>query len=204
MTFVYLLDGILIGFLLAAPIGPAGIICIRRTLVHGKREGLKVALGGAAADIVYAIVAAFGLTLISDFVSSQQKLIRIVGGILLMVVGMYSYREKPLENRSSTKLNRHAVLWAIFFMGLTNPMLLFAYAATFSSYGLDKAGGGYMGLALLAGGVFLGSFLWFWLLTLLSHFFKEKVTAGGLAIVDKISGSLLVILGGLALWRGLG
>jgi len=203
MAFVYLLEGILTGFFLAAPIGPAGIICIRRTLVHGRQEGFNVGLGGASADLVYAIVAAFGVTLISDFVNTQQQLIRLVGGILLMVVGLYSFRTRSMENPHPIKLNKHAVLWAIFFMGLTNPVTVFAYAAAFSAFGVKQAVNNFMDPFLLVGGVFHGSFHWFSLLTLLSHSFREKTTSSRLAIVDKVAGSLLVLLGAAAVWRGL-
>ena len=81
MILISLLEGFAIGFLLAMPVGPIGILCIRRTLTYGKYQGLIIGLSGASADIIYALVAAFGVTLISDFITGFQYWIRLAGGV---------------------------------------------------------------------------------------------------------------------------
>jgi threonine/homoserine/homoserine lactone efflux protein len=87
MTGLYSLEGAVIGFSLAAPIGPVGILCVRRTLEHGARYGLVIGVSAASCDMVNGIVAAFGITLISDFITLEQCWIRLVGGIILIVMG---------------------------------------------------------------------------------------------------------------------
>ncbi len=205
MTLVYFLEGILIGFLVAAPIGPAGVICIRRTLAYSRQEGVTVGLGAAAADLVFAGVAAFGVTLISGFVNTHQQEFRLVGGALLVTVGLFfSVRAKTAGHPRGIKANEHAVFWGIFFMGLTNPMPLLAYAAAFTIAGVKGAFDSSLDPLLLVGGVFLGSFLWFLLLTLSSFSFKETMTGASVVIVNKAAAGLLIVLGILALWRGTG
>ena len=79
MNFIFLLKGLAIGFSLAAPVGPIGILCIRRTLAHGSKRGIIIGLSAASADMVYGIIAAFGVTLISNFIAQEQHWIRLIG-----------------------------------------------------------------------------------------------------------------------------
>ncbi|MEM8536119.1 MAG: LysE family translocator, partial [Chloroflexota bacterium] len=68
--------GIIIGFLIAAPVGPIGVLCIRRTLTDGQIAGLISGLGAATADAVYGCIAGFGLTFVATFLASQQFWLR--------------------------------------------------------------------------------------------------------------------------------
>src|SRR5512143_2453089 len=99
MTGLYFLEGAVIAFSLAAPIGPVGILCVRRTLEHGARYGLEIGVSAACCDMVNGIVAAFGLSLISDFISLEQSWIRLVGGIILLVIGYGAFRMHPLTDK---------------------------------------------------------------------------------------------------------
>jgi threonine/homoserine/homoserine lactone efflux protein len=201
MHFIYFLKGLAIGFSLAAPVGPVGVLCIRRTLAHGSKRGLIVGLSAASADMLYGIIAAFGVTLISDFISNQQYWIRLMGGILLLALGYRTYRSHPASETMRNGTNGHArALISTFFLTLTNPMTLFAFAAVFASIGLQEITGDHWSASLLVAGVFLGSMSWFLLLTSLVHFFKEKISKGGIALVNKIAGSLLMFFGAFALW----
>jgi threonine/homoserine/homoserine lactone efflux protein len=204
MDFIYLLRGIAIGFSLAAPVGPVGILCIRRTLAHGSRRGIIIGLSAASADMVYGIVAAFGVELISDFISQQQHWIRLVGGILLLILGYHTFFSHPATDTTTSGKNGHTRIFvSTFFLTLTNPMTLFAFAAVFAGIGLDKTLGIHGYAIFLVAGIFLGSLSWFSLLTSLVHFFREIITTDGLVIINKVAGSLLIIFGAFALWSGL-
>ena len=91
MHIPFLLKGILIGFSIAAPVGPIGVLCIRRTLAEGRRAGLVSGLGAATADLFYGCVAAFGLTFISQFLINQENGLRLVGGIFLLYLGIKTF-----------------------------------------------------------------------------------------------------------------
>jgi threonine/homoserine/homoserine lactone efflux protein len=204
MNFIFLIEGLVIGFSLAAPVGPVGVLCIRRTLTHGSKRGLIVGISAACADMLYGIVAAFGVTLISDFISHQQQWIRLVGGILLIILG---YRTFHSHASTDTPINgTNGLVRAFistFLLTLTNPMTLFAFAAVFAGIGLNKIIGDNWSGTFLVAGVFLGSLSWFTLLTALVHFFREKITANGLTLVNKIAGTLLILFGVFALWKSL-
>jgi threonine/homoserine/homoserine lactone efflux protein len=203
MYLLYLLKGIAIGFSLAAPVGPIGILCIRRTLAHGSKRGIIIGLSAASADVIYGLVAAFGVTLISDFISQEQHWIRLIGGILLLVLGYRTYISHPATDIALGGKNGHArTYFSTFFLTLTNPMTFFAFAVVFAGIGLDKSMGFHGNSLFLVAGIFLGSLSWFILLTSLVHFFHDIITTDGLVIINKIAGSLLALFGIIAVWSG--
>ena len=205
MTCLYFLEGAVIGFSLAAPIGPVGILCVRRTLEHGSRYGLVIGVSAAFCDLVNSIVAAFGITLVSDFITLEQYWIRLVGGLILLVMGYSVCRAQPLADQVVTAPRGHT--WTFFSTALlvfTNPLTFFAFAAAFAVIGVkDIAGHPVSGLMLVTG-VFFGSLTWFVLLAGLVHFFREKVTRVRLTLVNRIAGALLMLCGVFALWNGIG
>jgi threonine/homoserine/homoserine lactone efflux protein len=204
MDINYFLNGLAIGFSLAVPVGPVGVLCIRRTLTQGGRKGLIVGLSAASADMVYGLVAAFGVTLISNFITAQQQWIRLFGGILLLGLGYRTFHSHPTTEKVEDSFNGHTRAFiSSFFLTLTNPMTMFAFAAVFAGIGLERILGDHWSASLLVAGIFLGSLSWFSLLTLLTYIFKEKITTRGLILVNKIAGGLLTLFGFVALWTGL-
>jgi threonine/homoserine/homoserine lactone efflux protein len=202
MNFIFLLEGLAIGFSLAAPVGPVGVLCIRRTLTHGSKRGLIVGLSAACADMIYGIVAAFSVTLISDFISTHQQWLRLTGGVLLLVLGYRTFHSHASTDTPINGANGHfRAFISTFLLTLTNPMTLFVFAAVFAGVGLNKIIGDNWSGTFLVAGVFLGSLSWFTLLTALVHFFREKITANGLALVNRIAGTLLILFGAFALWN---
>ena len=204
MLIDYILKGIAIGFLMAAPIGPIGILCARGTILYGIRRGFTIGLSGAAGDIIYAIAAVFGVKLIFDLVEAHQPLMRLAGGILLIAAGLYTFRSHPKTNlKEPRKVGETGIFASTFLLALTNPLTLFGYAAAFSAVGIPKFLGHRTAIVMLIAGVFLGSSLWFSFLIWLSHHFKEKVTTRGVNIINKSAGSLLVLFGIIGLFFGL-
>jgi len=204
MDFVYFLQGAVIGFSLAAPIGPVGILCVRRTLEHGARYGLVIGVSAACCDVVYSIVAAFGITLVSDFVILEQYWIRLIGGTILLVIGYGVFRTHPPVDKAVKAPRGHT--WVVFSTALlvfTNPLTLFAFAAAFAVIGVKNIVGHPVSGLMLVAGVFFGSLTWFVLLTGLVHFFREKVMRVGFALVNQVAGSLLMLCGLYALWNGI-
>ena len=204
MNSMYLLEGAVIGFSLAAPIGPVGILCVRRTLEHGVRYGLVIGVSAASCDMVNSIVAAFGITLVSDFITLEQYWIRIVGGIILLVMGYIVCRARPLADRLITAPRGHT--WTFFSTALlvfTNPLTLFAFAAALAVIGVKNIVGQPVSGLMLVAGVFFGSLTWFVLLMGLVHFLKENVMRVGHTHVNRLAGALLMLCGLYALWDGI-
>jgi threonine/homoserine/homoserine lactone efflux protein len=193
MEFTFFLKGILIGFAMAIPVGPIGIICIRKTLTEGRFPGLMIGLGAATADLFYGSVAAFGLTVISDTLDSQRVWIRLAGGALLLFLGIRTFRTRPADPNFLVISNGilRSYLTTIF-LTLTNPLTIFAFIAVFAALGLSDARG-FFSASMLVTGVFIGSFLWFLLLSSGTVLFRKKLNSAGLKWVNKIAGILIII-----------
>ena len=199
MAFTDFLKGVLIGFAMAVPIGPIGIICIRKTLTEGRLRGLIIGLGAATADLLYGCVAAFGLTIISSTLDNQRIWIRLIGGALLLFLGVRTFRARP--SNSNIPINNRGILrsyFTIVFLTLTNPLTIFAFIAVFAALGLGSSLGYFSASALVAG-VFIGSCLWFLLLSSSVILFKKKLDLVGLSWVNRIAGALIIISGIIAI-----
>ncbi|MBT3190371.1 MAG: LysE family transporter [Anaerolineae bacterium] len=200
MTFSLLLQGIVIGFSIAAPVGPIGVLCIRRTLAKGRIAGLISGLGAATADAVYGCIAGFGLTFISQFLVDQQNLLRLVGGAFLLYLGIKTFfskdSEKKIENNDKGLSSAYLTT---FFLTLTNPLTILSFVAIFAGMGIVNTTGNYASALMLVLGVFIGSMLWWSLLSGGASFFQKKIDAQGLTWINKISGVIITGFGVVAL-----
>ncbi len=194
------LKGLIIGLSIAAPVGPIGVLCIRRTLAEGRVSGFFSGLGAATADAVYGSIAGFGLTFISNFLINQQIWLRLIGGMFLCYLGVKTFLDKPAkEGVSINEKNLIGVYASTFFLTLTNPMTILSFAAIFAGLGLASTGGNYISAGILVFGVFIGSALWWLILSLGTGFFRTKFNPNKLRWVNKISGIIILGFGMLAL-----
>lgn len=197
MELIFLFKGLIIGFAMAVPIGPIGVMCIRKTLAEGHSRGLIIGLGAATADALYGGIAAFGLTFVSDVIASQNFWLRLIGGGLLLFLGIRTFRARrkdpvvPFDNKGL--LGSYI---SSFLLALTNPVTIFAFVAVFAAFGLGHKLS-FLSAGILVIGVFAGSCLWFLLIGYIATLFRKKLDAGGLRWVNRISG-VLIILSGLA------
>ena len=205
--------GILIGLAIAAPVGPVGVLCIRRSLAYGRASGFVSGLGAATADAFYGSIAAFGLTLIVNILLSQRITLQVVGGCFLLYLGIRTILEKPrlltmqpdVGPAADRGLTWQSVKWhgllndyaSTFFLTLTNPMTILSFAAIFAGLGTTTITGGGI---LVVTGVFVGSAMWWLVLSLVSGFFHRRLAGPGiLRWMNWISGGIILIFGILAL-----
>jgi threonine/homoserine/homoserine lactone efflux protein len=195
-----LLRGLIIGFSIAAPVGPIGILCIRRTLAEGQASGLFSGLGAATADAIYGCIAGFGLTFISSFLITQQVWLRLIGGGFLCYLGLRTFLSKPAEQATLAKGNGLIGSYiSTFFLTITNPMTILSFAAIFAGLGVGSAGGNYVSAAILVLGVFIGSTLWWFILSSGVTIFRKKFNPRRLRWVNRISGIIITAFGLIAL-----
>src|SRR5229473_3556369 len=200
MDLSFFVRGLLIGFSIAATVGPMCILCIQRTLHKGQLYGLVSGLGIATADAVYGSIAAFGLTLITNFLVNQQGWVRLIGGLFLIYLGLKTVIAKPAERAATAKANGYFGAYAsTFLLTLTNPMTILSFAAVFAGLGLGGGATNYAGAALLVLGVFLGSALWWLFLSWGVGLFREKLNDEHFRWVNRISGTIIAGFGLLAL-----
>jgi threonine/homoserine/homoserine lactone efflux protein len=192
--------GIIIGLSVAAPIGPMGVLCIRRTLARGSLNGFVSGLGVATADACFAAVAAFGLTSISDLLVDHQDWIRLVGGLFLCYLGIKTIRSRAWSGESAdatpTRNGLFAAFSSTFGLTLTNPTTILSFAAIFAGFGVAEPG---ISAASLVLGVFLGSALWWLILALGMGRLRLRIRPQQLTWVNRLSGAVILAFGGLAL-----
>lgn len=194
------LSGLIIGFSVAAPVGPIGILCIRRTLAEGRLHGLVTGLGAATADAFYGCIAAFGLAFISDFLVNQQIWLRVIGGGFLLFLGLRTILAKPRgEAKEERKLGLASSYGSTFLLTLTNPITIISFGAIFATLGLGSIAGDYYSATLLVLSVFLGSASWWLVLSGLVNLLRAKVTQRTKVWINRISGAIILGFGIVAL-----
>lgn len=200
MSIVFLLRGLLIGLSIAAPVGPIGVLCIRRTLAAGRVYGLVSGLGAATADAFYGSVAGFGLTFLSSFLIEQRFWLRLIGGLFLCYLGIRTFLAQPAERAAAAKSTGLTGAYAsTLLLTLTNPTTIFSFAAIFAGLGLASVSGSYLSSGLLVLGVFLGSALWWFVLSGGVSLFREKLGTRQLRWINRLSGGIILAFGALAL-----
>lgn len=202
----WLARGLLMGFAIAAPVGPIGVLCIRRTLAEGWLTGFLTGLGAATADGFYGGVAAFGLTAISGVLVAEQGVIRVVGGLLLCYLGVRTLLAKPALEAASARRGRGLLGAYATTVGLTltNPATIISFAAVFAGLGLANAAGSTVAApGLLTLGVLLGSACWWLLLSGGVNLLRSRLTTGALRWVNRLSGVILLVFGVAALLSGI-
>ncbi len=201
MEWGLFIKGLIIGFSIAAPVGPIGILCIQRTLSNGNIQGLVTGLGAATADALYGFIAAFGLTFISDFLVDQSIYFRIIGGIFLCYLGIRAFSKKPSAQSNSLKNSTALSAYGTtFFLTLTNPMTILFFAGVFAGLGIVSESIHYAAAGLMVIGVFAGSAAWWLLLSGATGIFRHKISEGKMALVNKISGVVILTFGMVALF----
>ncbi|MBP8972478.1 MAG: LysE family transporter [Anaerolineae bacterium] len=200
MDATFLLRGLVIGFSIAAPVGPIGVLCIRRTLAGGRLHGLASGLGAATADASYGAVAGFGLTAVSGALVDQQGWLRLIGGLFLCALGARTFLARPASEAASAR--RSGLLGAYlstFALTLTNPLTILSFAAIFAGLGLAEMGRDYGAALTLVAGVFAGSAMWWLLLSGGVSLLRERFTPRRMRWVNRLSGTVLIAFGLAAL-----
>jgi threonine/homoserine/homoserine lactone efflux protein len=203
MDFGLFLRGLIIGFSIAAPVGPIGILCIRRTLADGRASGFLSGLGAATADALYGCIAGFGLTMISAFLVDQRAWIQLVGGVFLLALGVRTLRSTPAQNAAKAAANPGllASYLSTLFLTLTNPMTIISFAGIFAALGVAETAGDVAAAALLVLGVFSGSAAWWLILSGGVGLLRERIASGVLLWVNRASGAVLLVFGAVAVWQ---
>ena len=200
MDIATFIRGVLIGLSVAAPVGPMGVLCIRRTLAFGRRIGLATGLGVATADATYAAVAGFGLTAISGLLLREQTPIRLIGGLFLCYLGLKTIRAEPAEaagpDTGATPIGAYS---SAAGLTLTNPLTILTFMGIFAGLGAGTTGRAWDSAAMLVLGVLLGSALWWVILSNGVALLRDRLTLRALRWVNVVSGCILAGFGALAI-----
>jgi threonine/homoserine/homoserine lactone efflux protein len=193
--------GFLLGFSIAAPVGPIGLLCIQRTLARGRWHGFASGLGAATADALYGLVAALGLSAISQTLLHAQAWIQLGGALFLVGLGLRTISQKDSgaarEDRAEAGLGLAYV--SVLVLTLANPATILSFLVLFAGLGVGATTAGTASAATFVAGVFFGSAAWWLLLSLLTGVLRHRLERSGRRWVNRLAGASLVGLGGFAL-----
>lgn len=193
-----MVKGILIGVLASAPMGPVGILCIQRTLNKGRWFGLVTGVGASVSDIIYALITGFGMSFVMDLITEPQTLfyLKVFGSLLLMVFGIYCWRTDPTKkmhisgNRKGTLIHNGVTAFLVTF---SNPLIIFLFMALFAQFTFvipDHPFEMFLGYMSIVA----GALIWWYGLTWLIDKIREKFDNNGILLINKIIGSLVIVL----------
>ncbi|HEY3163895.1 MAG TPA: LysE family transporter [Candidatus Limnocylindrales bacterium] len=196
--------GLVVGFTIAAAVGPISLLTMRRTIAHGRVYGLVSGLGVASADASYGAVAAFGLTAVTAVLVGARTALALVGGAFLVWLAIRTILARPATSAAETESRPGlaAAFLSIYGLTMTNPMTILSFAGIFAGLGLSGRGG--VEAALLTLGVLLGSSLWWVLLTAVVARLRGRITPRVLVWINRVSGSVLLVFGAIAILAAIG
>jgi len=199
--------GFLIGVLVSAPMGPIGLLCVQRTLNKGRWHGFFSGLGAACSDMFYALLTILGMGIVISFIQSNQEILQVIGGILMMFFGIYIYRSNPSKNLHrppTTTKNYFQDSATAFGLTLSNPFIIFLFIALFARFNFLAEGKIFsilLGLASIAA----GAVFWWFLITFLVNKVRGNFNVRGLWIMNRIVGVVIMIIAAAgtvaALWE---
>ncbi|HRE80229.1 MAG TPA: LysE family transporter [Opitutaceae bacterium] len=193
--------GIAIGFAIAAPVGPIGVLCIRRSIAEGRLAGFVTGMGAATADTIYGFLAAFGVTLLIDLFTRFQTQIQLLGGLFLLYLG-YSLIRAPATVRDAQQPLHARNLWAAYLgatvLTMANPLTIGAFTGIFAALGIGHLSEGYGESFRLVLGVSIGSSLWWLFLSGIAGLIGPRLNTGALKKINIAAGCLVL---GAAGWQ---
>ncbi|HEX2581010.1 MAG TPA: LysE family transporter [Dongiaceae bacterium] len=196
------IKGIGIGFVVAAPVGPIGVLCIRLTLERGRVAGFCAGLGAACADTVFAAVGAFSLSVIHEFLTNHRHSIETGGAVVVAILGIILVL-RPAKIRTYEKPTPEGLIadfLTTFILTLANPITIFTFIAIFAGFaGLKQIR--FSALPVLLGAIFIGSSTWWLMLSEGVGMIRHRISPEGLAFMNRLAGALMVGFGVLALSR---
>lgn len=202
----FLLKGAAVGFTVSAPLGPIGVLLMRRTLLDGGLAGFAVGLGAVTADVIYAVIAAFGLTAAAGLLVPQQVPLRGLAAAFLLFLAWRAVRggrqQSDLPTPSGDPEGRSVSIVSAYGTGfvllITNPAAILIFGAVFAGVGLTAATNRLSALAIVVG-VALGASFWWLMLTIGVIFLRGRITARGLRWMNIGSGVLLAVFAAFTL-----
>ena len=198
-TLLFFFKGIGAGFVVAAPVGPVAIMCVRRTLARGALSGYATGFGAAVADTIYGVIAAYGITLLANLLLDNEFWFRLIGGILLCALAVKMLFSGPVDMRAPSSNGLIGDFLSALVVTGTNPITIIAFGVVFTTIGVVAAGEEYEWAEALIVGVFIGSALWWATLTGIASLFRSTLSHSGLRWINRISGAVIMVSGILVL-----
>jgi threonine/homoserine/homoserine lactone efflux protein len=192
VELLFFLKGLIVGFIICAPLGPIGMFCVRQTLVEGRLAGMVAVLGASVVDAIYCIIAGLGVTYISNLLTNEHVYLQMAGGIILILVGLHLFFSKLSEKTPEAK--GHGLFpsfLSCFLLMLANPMPILVFTATLTALGISGWRGHYLSTAVVVVGIFVGSAAWAPILASTVSLIKTQISPRLLRLANRIAGAAI-------------
>ncbi|MDR0507724.1 MAG: LysE family translocator [Dysgonamonadaceae bacterium] len=191
------INGIIIGIFVSAPMGPIGVMCIQRTLKKGRWHGFVSGVGAALSDLVYASITCLGMGIIVDFVEANEFVLKIIASILMMLFGFYTFQSNPSKSlqkpkEGGNKLSQYAI--TAFLLTLSNPSIIIYYIPLFVQFNFIDARHTLYSIIIGLLSIMIGALGWWFLVTTLVGKLRTIINVRGLWIINKVAGIIIIIL----------
>lgn len=192
-----LLKGFIIGIIVSAPLGPVGVLCIQRTLNKGRWYGFLTGIGASVSDIIYALVTGYGMSFIADFLAKHIYPLQIVGSLLLLLFGIYTFRSNPVKSIRPISKQKgtyiHNMVTA-FFVTLSNPLIIFLFIALYARFGFVTKDIKIFEQVLGYLAIIIGALTWWFTITLLVSKVRKKFDLRGIWFINRTIGTIVIII----------
>ena len=189
--------GFIIGVVVSAPLGPVGVLCIQRTLNKGRWYGFVTGLGASLSDIAYSLLTGYGMSFMFDFISANQFYLQLLGSIMLLLFGIYTFRSNPVQSLRPVSQNKGTYLHnfvTAFFVTLSNPLIIFLFIGLFARFSFVLPGNhiyeqviGYLAIAL-------GAFTWWFGTSFIVNKVRNRFNLRGIWMINRIIGIIVMII----------
>ncbi len=204
-TLELVIKGLIVGILASAPMGPVGVLTIQRTLNKGRWYGMVTGLGAAVSDIIYAAISLLGMSFVMDFIENPRNMFwfKVIGGILLMLFGIYTYLSNPTNNLRPANPNKGS-LWhngiTGFLVTFSNPLIILLFIALMARFEFVVPEHYWeQGLGYIA--IFAGALIWWFGLTYIINKVRNKFQVSTICKINRLIGGVVIIAGFLGfLW----
>lgn len=195
MYTILFLKGLLIGFSIAMPVGPIGVLCIQHTLTRGRLQGFVAGVGAALADTFYGTLAAFGITVVSDFMAEYEFWIKLIAILFLYFLAFRMlYLKTSAIKAPKTNTSLIKAFTSTFFLTLANPFTILAFGAVYAAFGVSFGQFGTCPSCIIVVGVFCGSITWWLLLSLgAAHIGKHMIKGPTTSVLSHTSGTIILL-----------
>ena len=181
------------------PAGAIGALTIKRTISNGVIAGLLSGFGCSFADLIYACISVFGLSLLSDFFLRLDSIITVLGGLFIVAIGIGIILKRNIQVEEEAKASKLlSFVTSSFFIAMTNPATIFSFILAFSVFGVGEINSSIQGISLISG-IFIGNSIWWIFIVTLIYMLKKKLSRKIIGRINYCLGSLIILFGSVVL-----
>lgn len=197
-NIIYILPrGLAIGALISAPMGPIGMLIIQRTLSKGRWPAFFTGIGAALSDLLYCLLAGFGISFITDIIERHQFALQVFGSVVFAAFGLFLFRKNPTRSLKAAEVDGRN-FWGDFisgfFLTVSNPLILFFIIGLFARFNFILPEYEIFHYIWAYITIFGGAIVWWYLVTFFVSKLRSRFNVRSLWLVNRIVATILIAM----------